>query len=618
MHATAASGEPAEARALGALGVPDAGGLGGEAEDLAILRDVGVRIARGWVLPLGADLGALSDFLARQLAEPVAPARASLPPLGPRERRIKLRPWFKTVAHQQRSRAHFPRADITDPSRLRPELEAFVREARGPGRAATSPGSICIRVLLCDAALAGLASSIGHEDGDPSYVTVRLPERSPWRIERNTMRIVEEGDSEVPPQVVERVADLADRAQLALGWPIEMEWVISGGRPAVARIRPIAPAWRFTDESYRLVEVLWHDEGPMAPLSVDALDKALREEHDEVDEPRVQRTFARPYRRVEAGRGRAGERRESFLGAATRAAQVLTDVTRPIAAARAFARTLDDRLTAFDGDDLARLDDAELARALRERQHVVVEAYELLDRGRQATGAVLGALEAALGTVPRECIYGLAAIRRTRARRRLDERLAKAAARFGEIPEQLDPPPAAMRHAFAELRRELRGRRPLGLDVLPPAYGASDASLVAGMRAAVDGRAERAEREQRGAIRRLMATARSRPLGRGRSALARSLTLMIERLADAKGLVAEGLADANLRLRAVAIVVGARLVERDILDDPEDALYLDVSELNEALSGEPGAYTARVRLRREEDARWRRFTPPTRLPARRR
>jgi hypothetical protein len=213
-------------------------------------------------------------------------------------------------------------------------------------------------------------------------------------------------------------------------------------------------------------------------------------------------------------------------------------------------------------------------------------------------------------------VLGLAAIRRTRARRRLDERLAKAWAELGELPAELDPVPAALRRTFAELRRELAHERPLGLDVRPLPYGASDRALVDGMRAASDGRAERAEREQRQAIRRLMATARSRPLGRGRAALARTLTMMIERLADAKGTVAEGLADANLRVRAAALEVGRRLVDHGILDEPEDALYLFVSEIHDALTGEPGAYTARVRLRREEDDRWRSFAPPTRLLAR--
>ncbi|MGE0785940.1 MAG: hypothetical protein AB7S26_09650 [Sandaracinaceae bacterium] len=587
--------------------------LGGEAEDLERLRELGVPLARGWVCPITVDLGELADFLAAQLRASAPPRRASMPPIERVEPRIKLRPWFRTVAQRERSRAHWSSPDVADPAELRAELEGFVERARAQSRG----GAVMIRALACDAGLSGFATSTSSTDGDPAYVAVRLADRPAWKIERKSMRIVEEGDGALVPALVERVADLADRAQLALGQPVEIEWVISGGRPAVARVSPVAPTFRFTDETYRLVEVLWHDEGPMAPLSVDALDKALREDGDPVDEARVVRTFARPYRRLEAGRSRSGERRQSFLGATSRAARVVADATRPIAAARAFSRTLDDRMRAFDADALERMDDSDLAKALRERQRVVVEAYVLLDRGRQATAAVLGALEAALGTIPQDCVHGLAAIRRTRKRRRLDERLAKAAARLGELPRELDPSPPSVRQTFAELRRELATERPLGLDVLPPAYGANDASLVAGMRAAVDGRAERAEREQRGAIRRLSATARARPLGRGRSALASTLMMMLERLAVAKGRVAEGLADANLRLRAVAIVVGERLVERGVLDGPEDALFLHVAELSDALFGEPGAYTARVRLRREEDARWSAFSPPTRLLGRR-
>jgi hypothetical protein len=57
-------------------------------------------------------------------------------------------------------------------------------------------------------------------------------------------------------------------------------------------------------------------------------------------------------------------------------------------------------------------------------------------------------------------------------------------------------------------------------------------------------------------------------------------------------------------------------VESGVVDDPEDVLYLAVAEIQEALGGEPGAYTARVRMRREEDARWRSIEPPTRLLAR--
>ncbi len=587
--------------------------LGDEAADFALLRELGVPIARGWIVPTDVDGDLLAGFLGQRFEEPLG---AATRPDDPGEAPcLKFRPWFRRSTNGARARVRFPAAiDVTDPEDVAARVRGVLEETR---QAKANPGAVWIRAIHCDAGPAGMACSVDASDGDPAKVTVWLPGQRPYRFDRKTMRPLEEGGGAYSRRVFERAADLADRAQLALHRPVEIEWVLAGGRPVIARVRPVQRAWRFTDDAWRLVALLWHDEGPIAPLAVDALDKALREDDDPVDEARVRRLFARGYRRVEAGRWRRGERRQSFAKAAMRVARVVADVATPISAARAFSRTLGDRLAAFDGDDLASLDEIELARALRERQRVVIEAYELLDRSRQATGAVLGAIEAALGTLPRDCVHGLAAVRRTRSRRRLDERLQRISDEIGVLPTSVDPVPPEHRRLFAELREALEDKRPLGLDVRPDAYGASDAALVAGMRAVMDGRAERAEREQRGAIRRLMATARARPLGRGRAAMARTLTLVIERLAVAKGEIAEGLADANLRVRQGALEVGRRLVERGVLDQADDVLYLFVSEIQDALSGEPGAYTARVRLRREEDARWRSFEPPTRLPPRR-
>lgn len=608
---------PAGARLLSRLSAGDIEPLGDEARDLAQLSEHGLPLAHGWVIPFEADLQAVAVSLERALRESLpVPPRASVPPPSPTDRVIKLRAWVRASSRAPRPRVRFPAvADLRPGEDLHERLVALRSEVRASGGRA--PGTLWLRALVCDLGPAGAASSVHSADGDPGTVSVWLPGERPWRMDRKTMRTIEEGHGELPVRIIERAADLADRAQLALGRPVEIDWVLSRGRPAIARVRPVQRAWRFTDESWRMVALLWHDEGPIAPLAVDGLDKALREEEDPVDEARVRRVFARAYRRIEPGRGRRGERRHSFAAAAARVARVVGDVAAPISQARGFSKSLDDRLSAFDTDDLRRFDESDLMRALRERQRVVIEAYELLDRGRQATSAVLGAIEAALGTVPRDCVQGLAAIRRTRARRRLDDRLQKALSELSEVPHALDALSEQEARALGALRRELNDKRSLGLDIRPLPYGASDEALVDGMRAVRDGRAERAEREQRGAIRRLMATARARPLGRGRAALARTLTVVIERLAVAKGRVAEGLADANLRLRDVAIEIGRRLVDRGVLDEPDDVLYLVVAEIQEALDGEPGAYTARVRLRREEDARWRRFDSPTRLPARR-
>ncbi len=605
-------------RSLEGLARTDAVPLGDEAADLARLSEAGVAIAPGWVIAFEAPLSGVLGLLRAALSEEppaAAPSRRQPPPSTPR---LRLSPWFRTSALAARAAPHWPvQPDVGESSELASRLDALWREASRVGSLlGSSPDAVWLRAIRLDEGVSGTASSLGAEDGDPSCVSVWLPGLAPWTLDRKTMRTLEQGQGLLARRVLERAADLADRAQLALGRPVEIDWVLSRGKVAVAAVRPLAPAFRFTEETWRIVSLLWEDEGPIAPLAVDALDKALREDSDPSDEPRVRRVFARAYRRVEWGRGRTGEGTQSLREAAARAARVVGDVARPIAAASAFVNSLDDRLRSFDADELRRFDDAELLRVLRERQRVVIEAEQLLDRGRKATSAVIGALEAALGTLPVECVDGLATIRRTRARRRLDERLAKAAHELGELPDEVDPVPAPLRRRFAELRRELADRRPLGLDVRPTAYGASDAALVEGMRAALEGRAERAEHAQRDAIRRLLTTARARPLGGGRAALARGLTVMVERLANAKGTVAEGLSAAHLRVRDAALEIGRRLVESGVIDVPEDVLYLNVAELQEALSGEPGAYTARVRLRREEDARWRELEPPTRLLAR--
>ena len=102
-------------------------------------------------------------------------------------------------------------------------------------------------------------------------------------------------------------------------------------------------------------------------------------------------------------------------------------------------------------------------------------------------------------------------------------------------------------------------------------------------------------------------------MGRAREGLVSTLGELAERVAVVKGVIAEQLAASLLRLRAGALAVGSRLVERAVLDHPTDALYLTLAELEEALMGEPGAYASRVRLRREDDARWASFEAPRRV-----
>ena len=53
-----------------------------------------------------------------------------------------------------------------------------------------------------------------------------------------------------------------------------------------------------------------------------------------------------------------------------------------------------------------------------------------------------------------------------------------------------------------------------------------------------------------------------------------------------------------------------------LLERAGDALYMTLEEIEQALEGELGAYAARVRLRREDDRRWRNFEAPRMIRAR--
>jgi hypothetical protein len=302
-----------------------------------------------------------------------------------------------------------------------------------------------------------------------------------------------------------------------------------------------------------------------------------------------------------------------------RAGRVAADVAAPLLAATRFDRAVDEALAVFDEEDVRLLDDGALVASLRARQRLAVDAFALMDRALRASLAILPVLETACGTVPRDAFADLAALRITRARRRALERLARLAERIetehGRLVEAgaLAPP---LRARWQESLRAVRMLRPLGIDVCPLAMGADDAQLGLALRAGGAKSHELRERARRDATRRLLATARGRPLGAAREALAGAMLVLLSRVADAKGTVGDGLAAALLRLRDAAVEVGRRLVDAGILDAAEDALYLDLTEIGDALAGEPGAYASRVRLRREDDARWSHYEAPQRIHGR--
>lgn len=622
--------------------------MGEEAADLARVVDLGVPFGAIWVIGLSDDaegrvLAAVTAALALDLTRPVVELGSffGTHALGARCRRL----WPAPVALR---RGEDVRARVRELFRVLESRELLI----ALGGARTEAG---VRVTVRDDdGASGLAASVDPRTGDPESVAIRgarpggsAEDAAPWTLDRKTMRLLSEGDAAggaegagaLSLEVVERAADLADRAQLALGRPVELAFGHLRGRLVVLGVRPLRVAPAFTDAPFRRVALLSADEGPIAPLAVDALDRALRaaalpRSGAPDDDPRVVRYYARAYRRLDAGgaaAGRLGLAGRSAAGvdpvegataslarAAQRAAQIAGDLARPVTALRELEDSLEIRLADLDRQDLAGADRSALLGALRDRMRVVVECLALLESARVATITAVSALEATSGTLPRECVHALAAIRRTRARRRADERLLRLARhlvdQLGEIPEP-HRVPAALRRRWDEVRAELGSLRPLGVDVRPLPYSddrALHGALLDAVRAPVDAE-ESARRE---AVRRLLATARTRPLGRAREGIAGSIAIGLAQLAEIKGRIGEALASSMLRLRAGAVAVGAHLVDAGVLDDAEDALYLDLAEIEDALAGEPGAYASRVRLRREADARWRHYDPPRRLAAR--
>ncbi|MBC7173263.1 MAG: hypothetical protein H5U40_12570, partial [Polyangiaceae bacterium] len=239
-------------------------------------------------------------------------------------------------------------------------------------------------------------------------------------------------------------------------------------------------------------------------------------------------------------------------------------------------------------------------------------------RLRELTRTALAAAETASGPLPRECYPALAAPVRTKERKRIHDSLAKLAQRIETEAAALvsrSSLATPTRRRWDELRASLVDVRALGIDVLPEAYGASDEHFLEALVAVRTGRATELERARKDALRRVLATARSRSMGRAREAIVAAIGVLVWRISVAKGETAESLAALLLRLRRTGIEAGQRLVDLAVLEQPEDALYLSLAETADALSGEPGAYAARVRLRREDDARWAWFDAPRRIGA---
>ena len=604
-------GLPPGVRELSSLRPGELASLGDEASDLARISELGAPLAPAYVIALGPDVEAplsatIEAALGLDVARPV----------------VEIGALFTTHALAARASRAWPELVVLRRGDdVRGRVRALLRALESPTLRVALGGSRLdahVRVVVREDGPHGTASSVEPSTGDPDRVGVWEPGAQPHVLDRKTMRVEIPGTGELSTDTIERAADLVPRAQLALARPVEIRFGMMRGSMVVLSARRDERAACFGDAPYRRVALLTADEGPIAPLAVDCLDQALRQVEPEGRVPRVERIYARAYRAV-ATTAPPEPAPGSLARAAISAAQVASDVGRPLAAARQLRDTVDARIRGFAREPLDRLPSSSLVGVLRERQALVIEVMVLLERSRIATFAVVAAMEAAVGKLPRECVHALAALRRTRERRRADERLLRFARHLvdqvGEVPA-VGRVPAGVRRAWDDVAKELSAVRPLGVDVRPRTYGSCDEALRAGIEEAQRHDPEAAERARREATRRLLETARSRPLGRAREALVAPLTLMLSRLADSKGELGEALASAALQLREAACAIGARLVRDGVIDEPEDALLLDATELAEALSGEPGAYAARVRLRREADARWRAFDPPRRIDQR--
>ncbi len=603
----------AEPRALGSLTAADAAALGPEARDFARLCAAGVPVAEGWVVPVPGEPDAGRVV---RVAEECASSDDG--------RLVELRPWFVSPGLAARCEKVWPSTEpasgALEASRAALELVSALGSARFRSAIGGPPDGVLVRVIARRAEPTGSAASCDPQRGDPDLVVVWTEGADAWQVDRKTMRLAREGAGPLDEDAVGRIADLADRAQLVLGRPVEVDWCLVEGRPQVVAVRTLHFRARFTPSSHRRLALVAADEGTVAPLAVDALDKALRQGDDPSDEPRVRRAYARPYRRVDESRPRLepGGRSSSLARAAGRAARVAADVAAPVAAASQFERALAGRLAPVDALTLERLDDAALIGTLRERMRLVVEAIALLDRERAATVAVLPGLEAVVGTLPRECVDGLAAPRNTRARDRVVEKLARLASAI--VSEAGSLVGARMLSAstgrmWRETAESLTDVRMLGIDIRHEAIGASESAMLEALGAVHAREDENRETARRDAVRRLRATARMLPFGVSREVMVASLCVMLARVADAKGRASEAVAATMLRLRAAAVEAGRRLVDTDVLDAAEDTLYLDLEEIEQALEGEPGAYAARVRLRREDDSRWAELEAPRRIDA---
>jgi hypothetical protein len=514
------------------------------------------------------------------------------------------------------------------------DLEQTLRAVRPPGASLyVAPGLDRVTRLgfAVDETLRGKPAasvwSLEPSQGDPRFVAV-LPhgEQEPFWIDRRTMRAARTPRTSLASEHdVVRAADLADRVQLALGEPVALRLTFDPqGTPGederllVSAVEALHVELSFTPISYRRVAPFVGDHSTLSPLSVDALDRALRVEEDRGDEHRVRRLFGRAYRKIDAHHTPWSRGGRGHLGSLRRLARLSRDVALCLSDAERFRRALSESVTAHDTIDLGQLDRPDLIEALRRRMGMVVSALVLLERSRMATLGLLPALEQLCREVPRDAFLALAAPAYGAERSAIDLKLGALSQQCMRADGSLElpAPDSSAGLEWQKLRRTLRHVRGLGMDVRTAAIGSDDDHLLLALHEVRARDAQLAEQKRRAARERLAGRALRGALGPLGVAPALGIVALLGRLAQAKGGVAEGLAAALLRLRAGALEAGRRLSNDGLLERPGDTLYMTLEEIEQALEGELGAYAARVRLRREDDRRWRNFEAPRLLRAR--
>lgn len=456
----------------------------------------------------------------------------------------------------------------------------------------------------------GFARSSGLDDGAFDDVFVWQDGAAPWCVDRRSGRVSDKGEG-LDALLVEQASDLADRAQLALGYPVEIEWVVQGGRARLVRCVPLPLPDMIpgpSSGSWRRVSLALDDEGTVAPLAIDVLNRALRDPGDKKGAV-VQRVFARPYRKRHP---------EELLR--PNGAMKLGDVGGPITDAISKLAPFFTATRDLEADHKRRRDELEqefdtlcpetLGETITEWVKLAGESVAHLDAARRHNRRLLACIEALVGPIPRTVGADLSMPKFAERRRVVHGELTQLARVLRDkSPSELE---GASREHWVAAKQRLASVRVLGIDVLPVAFGETNAALLKAISDRYDERDD-AREVRRQAAKHNVSRRLHGVLDLPRSAVLTSVLTALERLTRVKGEIAEALSSTLLGLRAVALEAGVRLEDDAVLDVPEDVFYLSSKEIRKALGGNVAGYAARVRARKEDDRRWAALEAPRRL-----